>query len=175
MQVYPLYENAFRSHRGQTIESNHEESTKLYANFATIAEKNPMAWNFGKQTETETSIGTIGGGNRMICSPCTHEPSLLLELEFSNTVMADPLLMNAFNDVNLSSACIVVSTQYAERMGIPKEKWIYPLGAGRASDSDECRSILPDIGRIWDDRLIKNKNQFGTARTSTLALQLPRR
>ncbi|KAF9886170.1 hypothetical protein FE257_011995 [Aspergillus nanangensis] len=49
----------------------------------------------------------------------------------------NPLLMNAFNDVNISGACILTSTSYAERVGIPKDKWIYPLGAGRGEDAEE--------------------------------------
>lgn len=53
--------------------------------------------------------------------------------------MADPLLLNAFNDVNLAAACILTSTDYAERMGVPREKWIFPLGAGRADDSKDCK------------------------------------
>lgn len=46
--------------------------------------------------------------------------------------------MNAFNDVNLASACIVTSTELAERMGISCDKWIFPLGGGRAQDSEDC-------------------------------------
>lgn len=48
--------------------------------------------------------------------------------------------MNAFNDVNLSAACIVTSTECAERLGIARDKWIFPLGGGRAEDSEDCMS-----------------------------------
>lgn len=47
--------------------------------------------------------------------------------------------MNAFNDVNLAAACILTSTECAERLGIPEEKWIYPLGGGRANDTTDCQ------------------------------------
>lgn len=53
----------------------------------------------------------------------------------------DPLLMNAFNDVNLAGACILTSTEFAERMGIPREKWIFSLGGGRAEDSRDRKSF----------------------------------
>jgi len=70
IQAYPLYENAFRAHRGQSIEENNRESAQLYADFAKIAEKNPFAWSYGKIAESEESIGTVTKKNRMICFPC---------------------------------------------------------------------------------------------------------
>ncbi|KUI63541.1 hypothetical protein VM1G_10193 [Cytospora mali] len=58
-------------------------------------------------------IGTVSRRNRMICLPY-------------------PLLMNAFNTVNLAAAVILTSAQYARELGVPDGKWVYPLaGAGR--------------------------------------------
>lgn len=70
IHVYPLYENAFRAHRGQSLQQNNAESAKLYRNFANVAETNPLAWNHGKPAETEVNIGTVAKKNRMICFPC---------------------------------------------------------------------------------------------------------
>ena len=70
IQVYPLYENAFRAARGQTMEQNHQESGHLYAEFAKVASRNPMAWSFGKPPATEQDICTVSKKNRMICLPC---------------------------------------------------------------------------------------------------------
>jgi hypothetical protein len=70
IHVYPLYENAFRAHRNQSIADNNKESAQLYAEFAKVAEKNPLAWNFGKPAATEETIGTVSKKNRMICYPC---------------------------------------------------------------------------------------------------------
>ncbi|OQD81696.1 hypothetical protein PENANT_c026G07643 [Penicillium antarcticum] len=47
-----------------------------------------------------------------------------------------PLLMNAFNTVNLSSACILTSTEYATQLGISSDRWIYPLGGAGFSERD---------------------------------------
>lgn len=69
IHIYPLYENGFRAHRGQSIKANHEESTLLYESFSKVAERNPYAWNTGKG-ESQPSIGTVSGNNRMICFPC---------------------------------------------------------------------------------------------------------
>ncbi|KAL5113138.1 hypothetical protein ACEQ8H_008997 [Pleosporales sp. CAS-2024a] len=113
IHVYPLYENAFRAHRGQSIQANHDESAKLYAAFSKVAHDNEFAWNHGRHHD-ETAIGTIGPQNRMICYPY-------------------PLLMNAFNTVNLASALVLTSTRTARALSIPASKWIYPLaGAGTA-------------------------------------------
>ena len=71
IHVYPLYENGFRAHRGQSIEQNNVESAKLYAEFASIAEHNPYSWNYGQPAAMEESIGTVTDKNRMICFPCT--------------------------------------------------------------------------------------------------------
>ncbi|TID23093.1 acetyl-CoA acetyltransferas-like protein [Venturia nashicola] len=116
IHVYPLYENAFRAHRGQSIQQNNAESAKLYGDFAKVAETNPVAWNYGKPSETEASIGTVAKKNRMICFPY-------------------PLLMNAFNTVNLAGACILTSTDYAKELGIPESRWIYPLAGAGTQDA----------------------------------------
>ena len=70
IHIYPLYENAFRAHRGQSIQDNNKESAELYADFAKVAEGNPLAWNYGKPAATEKDIGTVSKKNRMICFPC---------------------------------------------------------------------------------------------------------
>lgn len=118
IHIYPLYENAFRAHRGQSLAENHAESAKLYADFARVAEANEFAWNFGKKAETEGTIGTVGGRNRLICFPY-------------------PLLMNAFNMVNLAAACVLTSTEYARELGIPEDRWIYALGGAGTRDCDD--------------------------------------
>ena len=117
IHVYPLYENAFRAHRGQSLKANNKESAKLYASFSKVAETQEFAWSQGKSYDEET-IGTVSDKNRMICYPY-------------------PLLMNAFNTVNLAGAVILTSTTFAEQLRVPKSKWIYPLGGAGTSDSSE--------------------------------------
>ncbi|KAF2850822.1 acetyl-CoA acetyltransferas-like protein [Plenodomus tracheiphilus IPT5] len=117
IHVYPLYENAFRAYRKQSIQANHAESAKLYAEFSKVAERCEYAWNQGK-SDSEEVIATIGKKNRMICFPY-------------------PLLMNAFNTVNLASAIILTSASFAQTLHIPASKWIYPLGGAATKDSDD--------------------------------------
>lgn len=118
IQLYPFYENSFRFHRGQSIRDNHQESAKLYADFAKVAEKNENAWTYPSPAKTETDIARVDKNNRMICFPY-------------------PLLMNAFNTVNCSAAVILTSADHARELGISSEKWIYPLGGAGTSDSSE--------------------------------------
>ena len=71
IHIYALYENAFRAYRKQSIEQNNEESARLYAEFAKIAEQNEFAWNYGQEAPTAETISTVTAKNRMICFPCT--------------------------------------------------------------------------------------------------------
>ncbi|KAK5045901.1 hypothetical protein LTR84_008687 [Exophiala bonariae] len=116
IHIYPLFENGFRAHRGQSLAANHDESAQLYAEFAEVAEKQPLAWNYGSR-KSKQDIATVSKRNRMICLPY-------------------PLLMNAFNTVNLAGAVILTSKSYAQELGIPPAKWIYALGGAGTRDSD---------------------------------------
>ena len=86
IHVYPLYENAFRAHRGQSLSDNHAESARLYANFSAIASQHPYAWNYDRKDDEER-IGMVNERNRMICFPCTFLISV------STKYIQDPLLM----------------------------------------------------------------------------------
>ena len=48
--------------------------------------------------------------------------------------------MNAFNTVNLGAACIVTSTEIAQQLQIPEDKWVYPLGGAGFKERDLCTS-----------------------------------
>ncbi|TEY83824.1 hypothetical protein BOTCAL_0024g00330 [Botryotinia calthae] len=118
IHIYPLYENAFRAHRHQSQVENSAESAKLYAQFAAVASGNEFAWNRDSAGKlSEEKIGKVGRGNRMICWPY-------------------PLLMNAFNNVNMAASCIITSVSFATELGIPEDKWIYPLGGAGMREKD---------------------------------------
>lgn len=89
IHVYPLYENAFRAHRGQTPNANHQESAKLYAEFSEVAKNNEYAWNYGSSS-SEEEIGTVGKRNRMICHPCTPSFFLLWERPLTSDPCRSP-------------------------------------------------------------------------------------
>lgn len=70
IHVYPLYENAYRAHYGQTIPENNKESADMYYDFARTAEQNPYAWNYKRCVKNAAAIGQVSKENRMICYPC---------------------------------------------------------------------------------------------------------
>ena len=180
IHVYPLYENGFRAHRGQSVEENHAESTSMYAEFAKIAAENEVAWNYG-HVESEETIGRVEGKNRMICFPCTWP---LRYYEWSPRVIADqvesdPLLMNAFNTVNLAAAVLLTSTENAAKLGIPKDRWIYPLAGAGTQDSPNCKSTstlrCTSCSMVQILTRSSLSSQSGNVRTSTPAHRSPDR
>ncbi|GAB0145405.1 erg10, acetyl-CoA C-acetyltransferase [Epichloe bromicola] len=118
IHVYPLYENGRRAHRGQSAAQNDMESATMYAAFDRIGSENEYSWNYGQPPKTAEQISVPSGKNRMICDPY-------------------PLLMNAFNGVNLSAACILTSAENAEELGISKDKWIHVLGGAGTQEKDD--------------------------------------
>jgi hypothetical protein len=120
IHVYPMYENGFRQHLGQSFGQNTQESADLYAQFDQIAcQQAEYSWRYGETPRDAKAIRTITEKNRMICMPY-------------------PLLMNAFNTVNLAATCILTSVEYAKKLGIPENRWTYILGGAGTSDSGEC-------------------------------------
>ncbi|EFY87154.1 thiolase [Metarhizium acridum CQMa 102] len=117
IHVYPLYENGRRAHRRLSATENSIESAQMYAEFDRIGSENEYSWNYQQPPKTAEQIGLVSKKNRMICDPY-------------------PLLMNAFNGVNLSAACILTSTENAKQLGIPQDKWIYVLGGAGTHEKD---------------------------------------
>lgn len=48
--------------------------------------------------------------------------------------------MNAFNTVNLAAACVLTSVENATKLGVPEEKWVYPLGGAGRTEKERCTS-----------------------------------
>ncbi|KND95327.1 hypothetical protein TOPH_00007 [Tolypocladium ophioglossoides CBS 100239] len=117
IHVYPLYENSRRASLRQTAQQNSHESATMYAAFDEIATKNKYSWSYGQPIKSAEHIGSVSTRSRMICEPY-------------------PLLMNAFNAVNLSAACVLTSTDYARKIGIPQDRWVYVLGGAGTHERD---------------------------------------
>jgi acetyl-CoA acetyltransferase len=117
IQVYAMYENAFRASKGQSFAANNEESAQMYAEFAEVSKNNPFSWHHG-HADSKDTIGQVSKRNRMINTPY-------------------PMLMCAFNKVNISGACLVTSSSFAKELGIPKDRWIYVRGGAGTAESEE--------------------------------------
>jgi len=104
-EVYPLFENAYRAARGLTLGAHRAELAEMCGRFARIAAGNPHAWF--RDAPSGEQIATVGDDNRMIAFPY-------------------PKRMNAILDVNQGAALLLASEDVARRLGVPRERWVYP-------------------------------------------------
>lgn len=113
IQVYPMYDNAIRYHRGETIEEHLARVSELWSRFNDVAQGNPHAWI--RDNLTAEQIRTPSPTNRLVSFPYTK-------------------LMNANNSVDMGAALIMCSVQKARQLGIPQHKWIYPHAGVEGKD-----------------------------------------
>ena len=113
INIYPLFENGLRYHEGLSMEQHQREIGEFCSSCSDIAARNQYAWFQKKKTTDE--ILDISDKNRMISWPYTKN-------------------MCSIMDVDQTAALFMTDESYAEELGIPKEKWIYLLGTGNASD-----------------------------------------
>ena len=114
IHMYPIFENAIRHARGETIDSHIERISRLWAGFSRVAAENPHAWT--RECKTPLQIRTPGPGNRPVSFPY-------------------PKLMNSNEKVDQGAALILTSTDVARRLGIPRAKWIFPWASTEAHDT----------------------------------------
>ena len=106
IQIYPIFESAIRAQSGRTFDEHNQHLGKLWSNFSKVAEQNPYAWI--RKSLTPQEVITTGPHNRMIGSPYTK-------------------VMNSNNDVDQSAAIIMCSVATAQRLGISRDKWVFPI------------------------------------------------
>ncbi len=112
--VYPLFENALRAHRGRGLEEHRLALGRLMSRFTSVAEANPYAW-FPVERSAE-EISTITPENRMISYPYTK-------------------YMNAVMETDQAAAVLLCSAATARELGVPEERWVYWSGGGAAAES----------------------------------------
>lgn len=113
VQMYPVFENALRYARGESLSEHIERVSRLWAGFSAVAAKNPHAWI--REAKTAEQIRTPGPDNRMVSFPY-------------------PKLMNSNNNVDQGAALILTSAETALRLGIAREKWVFPWAGTDAHD-----------------------------------------
>ena len=111
--VYPLFENALRAAAGRGVEEHGRAIAGLWAGFSAVAEGNPHAVLPRRHTAEE--IGTPGPENRMVGFPY-------------------PKLMNSNNHVDQAAAVLLASAEAADALGIPRDRWVFPLSSAEADD-----------------------------------------
>ena len=114
IQMYPIFENALRYARGESIAAHKARIAKLWSGFSEVAADNPNAW-IQKRVSAE-EISEASSQNRMVSFPY-------------------PKLMNSNNAVDMGAALIMTSVGHAKASGIPEDKWVYPWAGSSAHDT----------------------------------------
>ena len=113
IQVYPMYDNAIRHQRGETIEAHRRRVSELWAGFNEVALGNPNAWV--RDAMTAEAIRTPSSSNRMVGFPYTK-------------------FMNANMMVDMGAALIMCSAARAKRLGVAEAQWVYPWSGAKGYD-----------------------------------------
>ncbi len=113
IQVYPMFEQARRHHLGRTMAEHLPILGGLWSRFSEVAAKNPHAWIQDAMTPEE--VVTPSPTNRMVGLPYTK-------------------VMNSNNAVEQSAAVLVCSVEVAERLGVPRDRWVFPLAGSDAHE-----------------------------------------
>ncbi len=114
IQMYPIFENAIRHARGESLDAHIRRVSELWAGFSRVAAGNPHAWI--REPKTARQIRTPDNFNRPVSFPY-------------------PKLMNSNSNVDQAAALILCSTAVARRLGIAEHKWLYPWAATEAHDT----------------------------------------
>jgi acetyl-CoA C-acetyltransferase len=103
--TFALYENAWRAHRGQSIEAQRAEIGAFAARCTEVAARNPHAWF--PEVRSAEDLMSVDGTNRIIAFPY-------------------PKRVNAILDVNQGAALVLASEAAARRLGLRQHGLIYP-------------------------------------------------
>ena len=122
--VYPLFENALRAWRGQDLDTHRKSMGDLFSKFTEVAAANPYAW-FPTERSAE-EITTPTPTNRMIAFPYTK-------------------YLNAVLNTDQAAGFFVCSVEAAKSLGVPRERWLYWWGGGKAQEEAWFPSSRPDF------------------------------
>ena len=114
ISVYPLLDSVIRYDRGETIDEHRRRLGALWAGFNAVAVDNPHAAVRTRMTADE--IATPSEGNRLVGAPYT-------------------VAMNAHNAVDQASALLLLSAERAEALGVPRDRWVFPLSGSVGLDT----------------------------------------
>ncbi len=115
INIYPLFESAFRASRGETIDEHRDRVAALWEKFNQAAVANPYAWVRNPMTAEE--IREPNPSNRFIGFPYTK-------------------CMNSNWDLDLAAALILCSAEAATDAGVPTDRWLFPHAGTDGRDTD---------------------------------------
>ena len=112
-QFYPVFENALRHQRGESISEHLSRISELWERFSRVAVDNPHAWL--RRPFTAEEIRTPSPANRPVTFPY-------------------PKLMHANNHVDQGAALILCSLEAAQRHGVAADQLVFPHAGTDAHD-----------------------------------------
>ena len=107
IQIYPIFENALRAARGQSLAEHRDAMGELFHPFTTLAAANPHAWFPTERSARE--LAEVTSDNRMICFPYTK-------------------YLNAVMTTDQAAGVLIASQAMARKLGVREENWIYWRG-----------------------------------------------
>lgn len=107
IHIYPLFENALRAARGQSLPEHRRAMGELFAPFTSVAARNPHAWFPIERSAAELAETTPE--NRMIGFPYT---------KYLNSIMT----------TDQAAGALIASEDMARRLGVPESNWVYWRG-----------------------------------------------
>jgi acetyl-CoA C-acetyltransferase len=122
ISIYPIFENALRAARGQSLAEHREAMGSLFEPFTRIAAANPYAWFPIERSAKELVESTPD--NRMICFPYRK-------------------YLNAVLTTDQSAGALIASQAMARRLGVPEENWIYWRGGAVEIEDPWFTSLRP--------------------------------
>ncbi len=105
---YAVIETALRAARGQTVATHAQELAELWARFSNIAAANPDAWR--REVIAPEFLSSPSAKNPMYAAPYTKWHC------------------SQWN-VDQASAFVICSAEAAERFGVARDTWVFPLAA----------------------------------------------
>ncbi|BBY30115.1 acetyl-CoA acetyltransferase [Mycolicibacterium sediminis] len=112
--VYPMFEQAVRIDAGETPDAHRRRIGELWARFSEVAAGNEHAWS--TEAVAAEDIWQPSEKNRMVSWPYTK-------------------LMNSNNMVDQGAALVLTSAENATRLGVPRDRWIFPYAGTDAHDT----------------------------------------
>lgn len=124
VHYYAMIESAYRAAHGWSVDDHRDSLAEMYSKMSETATRNPHAWK--RQLMKPSEIRDPSPRNPMLAFPYTK------------------LHVSSWN-VDQASAMIFTSVKRARELGIPEEKWIYPLVSSESNYMMDV-SERPSVG-----------------------------
>ncbi|MBS1847298.1 MAG: hypothetical protein JST73_03385 [Actinobacteria bacterium] len=114
IQIYPLFESAWRAANHWSLEEDRRRIAEVAAALSRVAADNPHAWN--RVAHTPEAIDSPEGGNRMVGFPYRK-------------------VVNSFERVDQAAGIILTTVGRARSLGLADDGWVFPVAGTDGADT----------------------------------------